>query len=191
MEVRSGQANKLIGYSLFRQRLEDHETAIHNLKSDLETSRLESKNLLQQNAELQQALLTAREQLKQRFQLQQLQHGQQQQQLHQQALQQQQVEHQTENSSIKGSVSGNSESEVSLNGEKGEIEGDLEKLSRNDSNSSSYSIVDYESDQTSASENARADSLGVDDINQTTVVIIISHDIQSACAIQNSLNALK
>ena len=170
---------------MLRQRLEDHETAIHNLKNDLETSRLESKNLLQQNAELQQALLTAREQLKQRFQLQQLQHGQQQQQL------QQQAEHQTESSSIKGSVSGNSESEVSLNGEKGEIEGDLEKLSRNDSNSSSYSIVDYESDQTSASENARADSLGVDDINQTTVVIIISHDIQSACAIQNSLDAPK
>ena len=176
---------------MLRQRLEDHETAIHNLKSDLETSRLESKNLLQQNAELQQALLTAREQLKQRFQRQQLQHGQQQQQLQQQVLQQQQMEHQTESSSIKGSVSGNSESEVSLNGEKGEIEGDLEKLSRNDSNSSSYSIVDYESDQTSASENARADSLGVDDINQTTVVIIIYHDIQSACAIQNSLDAPK
>ena len=169
---------------MFRQRLEDHETAIHNLKSDLETSRLESKNLLQQNAELQQALLTAREQLKQRFQQQQLQHEQQQQQLQQQALQQQQAEHQTESSSIKGSVSGNSESEVSLNGEKGENEvGDLEKLSRNDSNSSSYSIVDYESDQTSASENARADSLGVDDINQTTVVIIISHDIKLACTL--------
>ena len=191
MEVRSGQNNNSICYLLLRKRLEDHETAIHNLKNDLETSRLESKNLLQQNAELQQALLTAREQLKQRFQLQQLQHGQQQQQLQQQVLQQQQMEHQTESSSIKGSVSGNSESEVSLNGEKGEIEGDLEKLSRNDSNSSSYSIVDYESDQTSASENARADSLGVDDINQTTVVIIISHDIQSACAIQNSLDAPK
>ena len=149
----------------FRQRLEEHETAIHNLKRDLETSRLESKNLLQQNAELHQALLTAREQLKLRFQQQQLQHEQQ---LQQQALQS--AEQQTETSSVKGSgnsVSGNSESEVSLNGEKGENEtGD----SRNDS--SSYSIVDYESDQTSASEHARADSIGVDDINQTTVVII-------------------
>ena len=152
--------------------MEDHETAIRNLKSDLETSRLESKNLLQQNAELQQALLTAREQLKHRFQQQQLQHEQ------QQALHQQQQVEQESSSSIKGSVSGNSESEVSLNGEKGDNEnGDIEKLSRNDSNSSSYSIVDYESDQTSASENARADSLGIDDINQTTVVIIISHDI--------------
>ena len=145
--------------------MEDHETAIRNLKSDLETSRLESKNLLQQNAELQQALLTAREQLKHRFQQQQLQHEQ------QQALHQQQQVEQESSSSIKGSVSGNSESEVSLNGEKGDNEnGDI--VSRNDSNSSSYSIVDYESDQTSASEHARADSIGVDDINQTTVVII-------------------
>ena len=145
--------------------MEEHETAIHNLKNDLETSRLESKNLLQQNAELHQALLTAREQLKQRFQQQQLQHEQ------QQALHQQQQVEQESSSSIKGSVSGNSESEVSLNGEKGDNEnGDI--VSRNDSNSSSYSIVDYESDQTSASEHARADSIGVDDINQTTVVII-------------------
>ena len=138
------------------------------MKNDLETSRLESKNLLQQNAELHQALLTAREQLKQRFQQQQLQHEQQlqlQQQLQQSALQSavEQPNNTTESSSIKGSVSGNSESEVSLNGEKGENE---------NGDSSSYSIVDYESDQTSASEHARADSIGVDDINQTTVVII-------------------
>lgn len=166
----------------WRQRLEDHETAIHNLKRDLETSRLESKNLLQQNAELQQALLTAREQLKQRFQQQQLQHEQQQQQLLQQASQQQQ-QIELESNSIKGSVSGNSESEVSLNGEKGNNDGDLEKFSRNDSNSSSYSIVDYESDQTSASENARADSLGVDDINQTTVSV---PDIPQATEIHNT-----
>ena len=155
-------------FSIFRQRLEEHETAIHNLKNDLETSRLESKNLLQQNAELHQALLTAREQLKQRFQQQQLQHEQQlqlQQQQQQSALQSaaEQPNNTTESSSIKGSVSGNSESEVSLNGEKGENE---------NGDSSSYSIVDYESDQTSASEHARADSIGVDDINQTTVVII-------------------
>ena len=157
-------------FLIFRQRLEEHETAIHNLKNDLETSRLESKNLLQQNAELHQALLTAREQLKQRFQQQQLQHEQQlqlQQQQQQQsaALQSaaEQPNNTTESSSIKGSVSGNSESEVSLNGEKGENE---------NGDSSSYSIVDYESDQTSASDHARADSIGVDDINQTTVVII-------------------
>ena len=147
--------------------MEEHETAIHNLKNDLETSRLESKNLLQQNAELHQALLTAREQLKQRFQQQQLQHEQQiQLQQQQQSSLQSAAEQPTteiKDNSIKGSISGNSESEVSLNGEKGENE---------NGDSSSYSIVDYESDQTSASEHARADSIGVDDINQTTVVII-------------------
>ena len=153
-------------FLIFRQRLEEHETAIHNLKNDLETSRLESKNLLQQNAELHQALLTAREQLKQRFQQQQLQHEQQlqlQQQQQQSAAEQPNNTTEIKDNSIKGSVSGNSESEVSLNGEKGENE---------NGDSSSYSIVDYESDQTSASEHARADSIGVDDINQTTVVII-------------------
>ena len=169
MYIAQSQILRGLTKKIFRQRLEEHETAIHNLKNDLETSRLESKNLLQQNAELHQALLTAREQLKQRFQQQQLQHEQQlqlqQQQQHQSSLQSAAEQPTTEikDNSIKGSVSGNSESEVSLNGEKGENE---------NGDSSSYSIVDYESDQTSASEHARADSIGVDDINQTTVVII-------------------
>lgn len=173
----------------------------------METSRLESKNLLQQNTELQQALLTAREQLKQRFQQQQQQHEQQQLQLQQQQQQQQQLQQQSDQAEqgsppSTSSVTGNSESEVSLilNGEKGDYEstgddiggddvggddvsgdhqsdeGDKNRNDsiRNDSNSSSYSIVDYESDQTTASErtHARADSLGIDDINQTIVVII-------------------
>ena len=48
-----------------RAKLEEHEQAILNLRTDLEVTQAEKKNLLGQNIELSQSLATAKENIKQ------------------------------------------------------------------------------------------------------------------------------
>jgi cell shape-determining protein MreC len=45
---------------MFRNQLESHEQAIKNLRADLDHSQQEVKNTLRENAELREALKTAR-----------------------------------------------------------------------------------------------------------------------------------
>ena len=47
---------------MFRNQLESHEQAIKNLRADLDLSQQEVKNTLRENAELREALKTARTQ---------------------------------------------------------------------------------------------------------------------------------
>ena len=47
---------------MFRNQLETHEQAIKNLRADLDLSQQEVKNTLRENAELREALKTARSQ---------------------------------------------------------------------------------------------------------------------------------
>ena len=47
---------------MFRNQLESHEQAIKNLRADLDLSQQEVKNTLRENAELREALKTARSQ---------------------------------------------------------------------------------------------------------------------------------
>ena len=155
--------------------MEEHEQAIHNLKSDLEISQKEAKNLLEQNAELQHALIIARDQLKQQHL----------------AMQGAPVALSVASLGIEdGSPEVSSGAESSNYGEnekekpeviseKPEIMSEAELINEEDderksSNSSSYSIVDYEADRSSGSEPARADSLTGDTLNQTNVVNISS-----------------